>query len=79
MADKRYTYYVGTFSRWTLIPADNAREAIELGEQHPTLKIGEARTPVILTARVATPEEREDFAWHENKLAEEAKRCKTPT
>ena len=65
---KQYTYYVATFNRWVLIQADDAREALELGEKHPELE-----NKVILTVRISTIAEREQVEWHEKKLAEEGR------
>ena len=68
---KMYTYYVGTFNLWVLIEADNAREALEQGENHPELKTSEDKA-VILTVRVATQKERSDVAWHKKQLEGES-------
>jgi hypothetical protein len=63
--NRAYIYYVATLSRYVLIPADNAREALEAGERHPDL---DGRT--VLTVRVATKSEIELMDWHEQMLAE---------
>lgn len=68
--EKRYTYYVATFNRWTLVNADNAKEAISLGEKTEILD-----GKVILIARIATKDEI-DMEWsHQVFLAKEAQRA----
>jgi hypothetical protein len=64
---KRYTYYVATFNRWELIEADNAREALVQGEDHPELKTSEDKA-IILTVRASTQDEREQVAWHKKQV-----------
>jgi len=51
---KNYIYYVGTLSRWWLVPADNVLDAIEQAKPY----LGQSD---ILTCRVAT---REEIASH---------------
>ena len=60
MPEKRYNYYVASFNHWTLVKADNAREAIELGEQTEILK-----GKTILTVRIA---KRDEIEQHESHL-----------
>lgn len=56
---KLYNYYVASFNVWTIVHADNAKEAMELGEQTAELK-----GKTILTVRVATREEMEMHLTH---------------
>ena len=56
--DKRYIYYVATFNHWVLIPADNAREALEQGEKTHTLN-----GKPILTVRIASKDDKEKWEF----------------
>jgi hypothetical protein len=66
--NKTYSYYVGTLSRYVLLPADNAAEALEAGATHPDLG-----GSTILTVRVASKQEIENWAWMQAKTDEETK------
>ena len=55
----KYTYYVGTLSRYILAEASNARRALEAGERSADLDGSE-----VLTVRIATKDEIEQAGWH---------------